>query len=288
MPALKRKPKSPQQEAKTGQGRGKPKSSRQATTGSSERTASSAQVAGRNTGPAGGVQGVNVIILVLVAVAVIIAAGLLAETVNTARSIDRKATSIRETGIGINKSTDAIRQLVETNKIATSIRKTAAPLDGSLTKIVSRARSINRSAASIDSLASTILSTAGTINTSATTINGTAGEINSTAGEINSTAGSIANVAGGIRNVAGTINRTAKAIRVTAAPGPGILGIARIIDNDAALIVGRLNTTVGIARGIKVDSGNILGEAGEAIDNAACIDRKLPGADAGSNCAGKP
>jgi hypothetical protein len=243
---------------------------------------------GRATGAPGGVQGVNIIILVLVAASVTIAAGLLAETVNTARSIDKKAKNIRDTGIGINASTDAIRQLVETNKIAQSILRTASPLNGTLTKVEQRARTINRSAASIDSLASTILSTAGTINTSATTIGGTAGDINSTAGTINGTAGQIDTVAGQIRNVAGRINNTAGQIRGTVGPGAGILGIARIIDSDAAQIVSRLNTTVSTARSIKVDSGNILGEAQAALDNASCIDQKLPGSDAGKDCAGKP
>jgi hypothetical protein len=241
VPALKRKPKTPQQQAASSSSRG-------------------GGGGGRATGAAGGVQGVNIIILVLVAASVTIAAGLLAETVNTARSIDKKAKNIRDTGIGINQSTDAIRQLVETNRIAQSILRTASPLNGTLTKVEQRARTINRSAGSIDNLASTILSTAGTINTSATTIGGTAGDISSTAGTIGGTVG----------------------------PGAGILGIARTIDSDAAQIVSRLNTTVSTARGIKVDSGNILGQANAALDNASCIDQKLPGADAGKDCGGRP
>ena len=160
----------------------------------------SASPAARQSGGGGGVQGVNVIILVLVAASVVIAAGLLAETVNTARAIDKKAKSIRDTGIGINTATDSISQLQRTNRIATSILKTATPLEGVLTKIDNRAKSINRDATSIDSLASTILSTAGTINTSATTIGGTATDINNTAGTINTTAGSIDEIAGGIRS----------------------------------------------------------------------------------------
>jgi len=218
------------------------------------------------------VQGVNIIILVLVAASVTIAAGLLAETVNTARSIDKKAKNIRDTGIGINQSTDAIRQLVETNKVAQSILKTATPLDGVLTKIESRATSINKTAGSIDSLASTILSTAGTINTSATTVNGTAGRINSTAGTINSTAGTIDGTAGGIRSVATTINGTAKTINTTAGPGAGILGIARTIDGEAATIVSGLTATKDTAAGIKVDSGDILGDSDAILDTGGCID----------------
>lgn len=267
MPALKRKPKSPQAAAA-------------AASGSSTRP----------SGASGGVQGINVIILVLVAASVTIAAGLLAETVNTARAIDTKAKSIRDTGIGINSSTDAIAQLVLTNRTASSILRTAAPLDGVLTKIVARARSIDRTAGSIDGLASTILSTAGTINTSATTINGTAATINSTAGEINTTAKSIDNIADGVNSIAGTINRTAKSINTTAGPGAGILGIARIIDNDASTIITGLTRTQEIANAIKVDSGNILGDSIVILDTAGCIDNKLnlsTNANRG-DCQGKP
>lgn len=245
MPALKRKPKTPQ-------------------------AAAAASPSGRRpSGASGGVQGVNVIILVLVAASVTIAAGLLAETVNTARSIDKKAKSIRDTGIGINTATDSIAQLQRTNATATSILHTAQPLDGVLTSIVAHAKSINGDATSIDSLASTILSTAGTINTSATTINGVAGEINGTAGTING-------IAGGIDSVAGTINRTAKSINTTAGPSSNaILGIARIIDDEAATIVKGLTTTLGLAHGIKSDSGDILVDSDTIKDTAGCIDNKL-------------
>ena len=245
----------------------------------------------RPSGASGGVQGVNIIILVLVAASVTIAAGLLAETVNTARSIDTKAKSIRDTGVGINTATDSIQQLVKTNEIATSILKTASPLDAILTKIVSRARSINRDATSIDSLASTILSTAGTINTSATTIGGVATDINGSASTINGTAGQIDTVAGAINSTAGTINRTAKSINRTAGDGSGILGVARLIDTDAANIVTAATVTLGIARGIKSDSGDILGDATVIKDTAACIDVNVnTGAPKApkSDCVGLP
>ena len=256
MPALKRKPKGPPQQQAP-----------------APRPAAAAPApATRSSGGSGGVQGVNVIILVLVAASVTIAAGLLAETVNTARAIDKKAKSIRDTGVGINAATDSIQQLQQTNKLATSILRTASPLDAVLTKIVARARSINNDATSIDSLASTILSTAGTINTSATTIGGVATDINDTAGTINGTAKEIDSVAIAIRNTATTINRTAKSINATAGPGSGILGIARIIDQDAATIVRGLTETLSIARGIKSDSGDILGDATVIKDTAACID----------------
>jgi methyl-accepting chemotaxis protein len=254
-------------------------------------TPQSAQPTGpaRGQGSRGGVQGVNLIILVLVAASVTIAAGLLAKTVNTARSIDSKAKSISATGGTINESTDAIAQLVETNKTARSILKTAAPLDGVLTKIEARARSINSDASSIDRLAASILSTAGTVNTTATSIGGSASSINSVAGEINNTAGSIDEVAGGINSTASQINRSARSINTTASGGGGILAIARTIDNDANTITAGLTTTLGLARSIKVDSGNILTVSDRILDTAGCIDRKLPGPNKPPNsCAGKP
>ncbi len=241
---------------------------------------------GRPSGTRGGVQGVNLIILILVAASVIIAAGLLAKTVNTARSIDGKAKSISSSGGTINESTDAIAQLVETNKIARSILKTASPLDGVLTKIEARARSINGDASSIDGLASSILSTAGTINTTGGSIGGSAGSINSVAGEINNTAGSIDSVAGGINSSATTINRLAGSIRGTAG---SIVGIAKIIDIDAKNIVDNATSTVALAKAIKVDSGNILVVSDRILDTAGCIDRKLPGPSKPANsCQGKP
>ena len=280
MPALKRKPKGGPQQAQPA-----------AAQPASARPPGAQPVARRSPGGGGGVQGINVIILVLVAASVTIAAGLLAETVNTARAIDKKAKSIRDTGVGINQATDSIEQLVRTNQLASSILRTASPLDAILTRIVRRARSINNDATSIDSLASTILSTAGTINTSATTIGGTATDINNTAGTINTTATGIGNSASAINRVAATINRTARSINRTAGPGAGILGIARIIDQDAATIVQGLTQTLSIARGIKSDSGDILGDAVQIKDTAACIDVNVnlgnPSAPR-SDCGGLP
>jgi methyl-accepting chemotaxis protein len=253
-------------------------------------TPQSAQPTGgssRPSGSRGGVQGVNLIILILVAASVTIAAGLLAKTVNTARSIDGKAKSISSSGGTINESTDAIASLVQTNKIARSILKTASPLDGVLTKIVSTAKSINGDATSIDGLASSINSTAGTVNTTATSIGGSATAIKSVADEINGTAKSIDGVAGGINSVAGTINGTAKTINTTAS---GILGTANTIDSDATKIIANLTNTEGIAKSIKVDSGNILVVSDRILDTAGCIDQELPNLNRNiaDSCQGKP
>lgn len=241
-------------------------------------TPQSAQPTGpsRPSGSRGGVQGVNLIILILVAVSVTIAAGLLAKTVNTARSIDGKAKSISATGGTINASTDAIAELVKTNRIAGSILKTASPLEGVLDKIEARAKSINSDATSIDGLASSILSTAGTVNTTATSIDGSANSINAVAGEINGSASDIAGVANGINSVATTINRSARTINGIAGPS-GILGIARRIDDDANDITSAANRAIALAQAIKVDSGLILEVSDQIVDTASCINYKLPG-----------
>ncbi len=175
---------------------------------------------------------------------VTIAAGLLAKTVNTARSIDGKAKSISSTGGTINASTDAIAELVQTNKIARSILKTASPLEGVLTKIEARAKSINSDATSIDGLASSILATAGTVNTTATSINGSATSINSVAGEINGTAGDIDDDRRQHQQRRRHDQLDGEDDPHHRRPGAGILGIARTIDNDATTIVGALNRTL--------------------------------------------
>jgi len=66
-----------------------------------------------------------------------------------------------------------------------------------------------------------------------------------------------------------------------------INGTASLIDRDAAAINRGLDSTIALARKIKVDSGNILDQAKGAIDTAACIDKKLEGGDGDvSDCKG--
>lgn len=235
----------------------------------------------------------NLAILVVVGVAVLIAAILLAKTVSVAQRIDKKATNIAENGEGINTSTDSVMQLRRTNSLADSILTSARPLDSRLTRIVARARSIDGLATAIDNKAGTINASAETINSSAQTINSSAGSINSSAGpinasarEINTTAGAIGRSARGIDDVAGTINRTAKNINSSTG---SIVRTAVLIDRDAAHINSALDVTIGVASAIKVDTGNILGQAVAAKDTAACIDRKLDGGGADtSDCQGLP
>lgn len=262
-------------------------------TGSPRRVERTVTTGGRVPEEPGGVRGVNLVIIVLVILAVAGAALLLARTVNIAQRIDKKAQHIATSGRGINISTDSIVQLNRTNKIAGSILVSAKPLKGKLTSVVGTARSIRGYATAIDGKATTINNVAGTINTSATTIgssansiNGSASQINSSAKTINGTAGDISGSAKAINGLAGTINGTARGINSTAG---AIVSIAKLIDRDANSINRNLDTTIAVARSIKVDTGNILGQAGSALDTAACIDKKLAGGNGDpADCKGKP
>ncbi|MGI8946128.1 MAG: hypothetical protein ACR2GL_07825 [Thermoleophilaceae bacterium] len=224
--------------------------------------------------------------LVIVVAVVGIAAVLLAKTVQNAQSINKKAQNIATTGTGINTATDSVVQLTRTNELATSILGSAEPLEGQLNGIVSTARKINGLAGSINSTAGAINSTAGAINSSATTINGTAGDINSSAGDINSAAGSINDSANSINSSATAINGRATSINASAATintsanridrsARSINGTARLIDTDVSLINRNIDVSLRLVAAVKTDSGNILGQAGSALDTAACIDKKL-------------
>jgi len=237
----------------------------------------------------------SVIVLVIVVAVVGVAAVLLARTVQEAQSINAKAQNIATTGRGINQATDSVVQLNRTNELAESILNSARPLDTQLGRIVATATGINNRASSINSKAGSINSTAGSINDSAGTINTSAGEINGAAGEINSSAGSINSTAGAINTSAGSIDTSAGAINDSAGSidtsageindsavgidsvARSILGTARKVDTDVRLINQNLDVTLDIVTQVKGDTGNILGQAGDANQTAACIDRKLFG-----------
>lgn len=238
----------------------------------------------------------SVITLVIVVVVVGIAAVLLARTVQEAQQINSKAQNIATNGRGINSSTDAVIQLRRTNKLATSILKSATPLQPQLGGIVNTARGIDALAGSINVSAGSINTTARSINTSAGQINQSAGAINAAAGDINQSAGSINRSAGRINRSATAINASATAINASARSvntsagainltargidrtARSILRTGRRVDTDVRLINQNLDVTLRLATAIKGDSGNILIQARGANDTAACIDRKLFGA----------
>lgn len=192
----------------------------------------------------------SAIVLVVVLVAVLTSATLLWRTLSAANNINDKAESIAQTGRGINIATDSVIQLTRTNETAESILATADPLEGQLAEVVELAQSIADLAVSID---------------------GTAGAIDGTANEIDSTAG--------------TIGSTARSINSSA---DGILAVAGRIDQDVVNINERLDTTIGLARAIKSDTGNILTEALSIHQSATCIDRKAGGEASGDGHCENP
>lgn len=224
---------------------------------------------------------VAVVVLVVVLSVVGVTTWQLIRTVDAASDIDAKAELIARNGRGINIATDAVVQLQRTNRIAHGILDATRPLDDELQAIVARSRSINM--------------TAGAINGTAARINGTAGEIDSTSGAIRQTSGAIGTTAqnitgrvGKIDTVAGEINATAGAIDETAGTIEGaadginseaaqILDVARRLDNDVRLINVHLNNSIKIAAQIERDTGNIVSQAAQAHQTAACIDRRLLG-----------
>lgn len=215
----------------------------------------------RTDSRAGGAGLFNLVSVVVLAFSVLIigiAAALLAETMTTARSINKKAGTIAQTATGINTATDSVLLLNKTNATASSILETATPLDGQVGEIVTLADDINGLATSINGTASQINGTAGNINTTAGTINNSAKSINSNAANINGTAG--------------TINGTAKSINATAA---AILDVAQRIDGDADTITGTVDVTLGIVEAVLQDTDNIVNQAIEAEQTSSCIAAKL-------------
>ena len=138
---------------------------------------------------------------------------------------------------------------------------------------------------SINTKAGTIAKTAGGINTAtaavlklgrtnqlASSILDTAKPLEGQLNEVIRLAKSIDGLATSINGTAGTINGTAKGINGSAAT---ILGSARSINDGVAQINTNLDTTLDLARRIKADTGNILGQADTANHFASCIDRGL-------------
>jgi uncharacterized protein YoxC len=136
-------------------------------------------------------------------------------------------------------------------------------------------------AQSIDNKAGNIAKTAGGINTSTDAVlklgrtNELAGSILETAkplqGELDQIVGlakSIDGLATSINGTAGTINSTAKGINGTVST---ILNTARSINAGVIQINRNIDTTIAVAQQIKVDTGNILGQAIQANRETACI-----------------
>lgn len=150
--------------------------------------------------------------------------------------------------------------------LLTMTMTTAMDIDDKAEQIAKTGRGINTSTDAVlqlnqtNELASSILNTAQPLEEKLNQIVGLAQRINGLAGSINSTAG--------------TINSTADGINAEAAD---ILATAQSIERGVAQINENLERTIALARAIKGDTGNILLEAIDAHESAACIDDKLGG-----------
>lgn len=223
------------------------------------------------------------VVMAVVLIVVLAAAGasvwLLVRTADAANDVADKSGRIAMNGRGINIATDAVVQLRRTNRIARGILRSVRPLDEQLVTIVRRARSIDTSARKIDATAGAINQTAGQANDAAAAIDDTAGTIKSvatsidaTAGRINSTAGRIESVSHAIRGTSARVDSVASDIDDRAET---IVDIARQIDDDVRLINVNLADSIAIAAGIEHDTSDIVRQALEAHQTAACVERRL-------------
>lgn len=150
--------------------------------------------------------------------------------------------------------------------LLTMTMTTAMSIDDKAEQIAKTGRGINTSTDAVlqlnetNELASSILDTAQPLEGQLNEIVSLAQRINGLAGSINSTAGDINSTADGINAEAADILATAQSIE---------RGVAQINEN--------LERTIALARAIKGDTGNILLEAIDAHESAACIDAKLGG-----------
>ena len=148
--------------------------------------------------------------VVLVVVVVLLAAVLVWKISDLAVRINQKAGAIQRTAVPINRATDAVTNIPETNRLAGSILTSAQPLENQLREIVALARDVDRLARSI---------------------NGTAAGIDDIAAGIDRTAAQILPVARAINTDVILINRSLD-IALDPARAPGI-------NADTSRIVGQ-------------------------------------------------
>ncbi len=150
---------------------------------------------------------------------------------------------------------------------------TADRIDDKAERIAATGSGINTSTAAVLKL--------GRTNQLATSILDSAQPLEGQLVEILRLARTIDGVAGSINGTAGAINGTAKGINGSAVT---ILGSARSINDGVAQINANLDTTIELARAIKSDTGNILGQADVANHYASCIDRGLLSSTGNNAC----
>ena len=172
--------------------------------------------------------GQGVVPLIITIGAVAFAGFLLAKTLNTAISINKKADIIEKGGIGIAGNTRVISQLNHTEEVGASILNTSNPLVPKLTTIDNLGKSIDGLATSINnSVSNTIGSTVKGIGGQVVAINKTLNSVNTTVSGINSlldsTKGILTSIQGDtgvIRSSISNIHHNANRIE-SALGGPG-------------------------------------------------------------------
>ena len=151
----------------------------------------------------------------------------------------------------------------------------ANDIDGKAESIARTGRGINTATDAILQLAQT--------NQLGTSILETSKPLVPTLDKIVAVAQSIDGLATSINATAVDVNGTAKGINST---GAQIIGTARNINNGVETINRNVDTLIGLAKAVKADTGNIVGQANLAHQSGACIDSGLPaGSGADGHCA---
>ena len=166
--------------------------------------------------------------LIITIGAVVFMGFLLARTLNTSISINKKADTIEKGGVGIAGNTRVISQLNHTEEVGASILNTSNPLVPKLTTIDNLGKSIDGLATSINnsvstSIGSTVKGIGGqvvaiqkTLNSVNTTVSGINSLLDATKGILTSVQGDTGVIRSSISNIHHNANRIESALG-----GPG-------------------------------------------------------------------
>jgi methyl-accepting chemotaxis protein len=171
----------------------------------------------------------------------------LTRTTVAAQEIDTRVSDIVGSVDDIDEETKPVAVLDETGRLTDEILAAAVPLENQTVEINSMAKEINGNVEAI-------LGNANAINGTVNGIGNTVGEINGTVRAINDTAKSINGNAKGILGTLQKLQPTVVSIN------DGVAGINR-----------RADVVIGLSRGIKSDTGNILIEVRRIEANATAI-----------------
>lgn len=189
----------------------------------------------------GGDQGIIATHMAITVAFALFAVVQLTRTTLSAQQIDTRVSDIVTSVDTIDNSTIPVALLDETGDLTDEILGAATNLNGEAQKITEAATSIN---GHVDQ----ILGNANSINETAKSINGNVKEINATARAIN----------GNASQILGSFQRLSP--------------VVTSINNGVAAINGRADVIVGLSRGIKSDTGNILVRVAEVQKHAKSID----------------